>query len=55
MIVELQDAVSSAGLFEMLGRGFFALDTLNTSRLTTIPDELTDFVEQFQNLAGTDL
>lgn len=55
MTVELQDALNGDGLFDILGRGFFALDTLNTATLTTIPGELEDFVEQFQNLVGTDL
>ena len=55
MTVELQDVANGDGLFDILGRGFFALDTLNVATLTTIPDEIEGFVEQFQNLTNTDL
>ena len=50
MSVELRDAVNGDGLMDIQGKGFFALDTLNTVRLTTVPDEVVDFLDQFVTL-----
>jgi len=55
MTIELTDVVNGDGLFDIQGKGFYAIDTLNTARLTTVPDEVEDFVEQYKNLSGGDL
>lgn len=48
MSIELYDAVNHDGLFDILGRAFHALGTLNTARLTTVPTEVKDFLAQFK-------
>lgn len=52
MTIELHDAVNGDGLFDIQGKAFHALATLNTARLTTVPDEVTDFLTQFQLYSG---
>ena len=39
---------SGTGLFDILGKYFHALDTLNTARGTTVPAEVLDAVNQFK-------
>ena len=51
MTIELRDAVNGDGLMDIQGRGFHAIDTLNTARLTTVPAEAEDFLEQAKNKA----
>ncbi|MCP4539920.1 MAG: hypothetical protein GY832_22500 [Chloroflexi bacterium] len=48
MTIELHDPVNGDGLFDILGKAFFSIDTINTSRETTVPDTIFDFIEQFQ-------
>lgn len=47
MTIELYDAVNGDGLFNVQGKAFHALATLNTARLTTVPVVVEDFLEQF--------
>lgn len=56
MTMELHDAVDGDGLFDIQGKGFKLLYTLNVARLTTIPGVAEDLLAQFQALAdSTDL
>ena len=47
-------AIDYATLFARLGKGLFAQKQLNTARGTTVPPEVKDFVDQFNN-ASLDL
>lgn len=51
MAIELHDAVNGDGLFDILGKAFFHVQTLNTARLTTVPTTSQAFVEQFGKYA----
>jgi hypothetical protein len=51
MTMLLHDA-GTQGLFDILGQAFFAVDTLNTARETTIPAELLDVVTQTELITG---
>lgn len=53
MAILLVDA--NAGLFNLLGKAVHALNTLNTSRLTTVPDEVQDVLTQFSLNTGATL
>jgi hypothetical protein len=53
MAVNLQDGTK--GLFDILGKVFFAQSTINTSRLTTVPDQVKDIYTQVNNLTAVDL
>ena len=55
MAIELYDAGNGDGLFNILGKAFFALDTLNTARGTTVPTEVQDVLAQFNLLTGINL
>ena len=48
MTIELIDAVNFEGLFDILGKGMYAIKTLNTARLTTVPTEVNDFILQYK-------
>lgn len=48
MTIEYVDAVNGDGLFDILGKYFHLLDTLNTARLTTVPDEAIDALQQLK-------
>lgn len=50
MTLDFYDAVNGDGLFDVQGKAFHAQATLNTARGTTIPDEVVDLLEQFNNL-----
>ena len=54
MSIPYYDAVDGNGLFDVQGKAFFALDTLNTARLTTIPTEALDVFLQFENVVYVD-
>lgn len=43
----------AGGLFTILGKIFFAQATLNTARGTTVPAEVVDAIDQWQNLTTT--
>ena len=43
----------SGGLFTILGKLFHAQNTLNTARATTVPDEVIDLIDEFENLTNT--
>ena len=45
--------VANDGLMDVQGKAFFALDTLNTVRLTTVPTEVIDVIEEFENFTVT--
>jgi len=47
-------AIDLATLFARLGKGFYAQEQLNLARGTTVPPEVKDFVDQFNN-ASLDL
>lgn len=53
-MIEFYDAVNRDGLFDLQGKAFFVIDTLNTARLTTIPSEVQDFLDQVALLASDD-
>ena len=53
MTVELTDGVNGDGLFDILGKYFFYLDTLNTARLTTVPDQALDAINQYKKKTDT--
>lgn len=46
MTIELHDAVNGDGLFDIWGKAFHAIATINTARLTTVPTELQDVLAQ---------
>lgn len=50
MAVDLYDAINEDGLFNVQGKSFFAQQTINTARATTVPAEIDDAVESFQLL-----
>lgn len=52
MAMNLYNAAECDGLFQIQGKGFYALQTLNTARLTTVPDEVEDFLAQHELLSG---
>lgn len=52
MTIDFHDAVNGDGLFDVLGKAFFAQSTLNTARGTTVPTEVEDLLDQFRLLAG---
>lgn len=54
MTMVLHDA-GNGGLFDILGRGFHLLETLNTALLTTVPAELEDYLDEFQTKADATL
>lgn len=54
MAVELIDAVNFDGLFDLLGKAFFAQATLETAIKTTVPTEVIDALDQFK-LRASDL
>lgn len=54
MTMKLHDAVAGDGLFDVLGKAFHAVDTLNTARLTTVPTEVNDFLGQIVLAAAGD-
>lgn len=51
MSIELHDAVNGDGLFDILGKAFFHVQTLNTARGTTVPATSQAFVAQFGKYA----
>ncbi len=51
MAIELYDSVNHDGLLDIQGKAFYALATLNTARLTTIPTEVQDFLAQVKLMA----
>ena len=53
MAIELYDAVGLDGYFNLAGKAFFAQQTLNTARLTTVPTEVTDVLTAFKLLTST--
>ena len=44
--------IGGTGLFDYLGRHFFALQTLNTARLTTVPTQVNDLITQMDGLSS---
>lgn len=48
MAVELIDGSNFDGLFDLLGKAFFAQATLETAIKTTVPDEIIDAIDQFK-------
>lgn len=40
----------AGGLFTRLGKLAFAMNTINTARLTTVPDEIDDYTDEFDNV-----
>ncbi len=55
MTIELTDAVNGDGLFDILGKYFHLLNTLNIARATTIPTEATDALNQLRKKVPGDL
>lgn len=51
MAMDIYDAVGGDGLFNILGKAFYALDVLNTARQTTVPPEVQDILSQFKLFA----
>ena len=54
MTMNLYNPGTGDGLFEIQAKGFYALEVLNTARLTTVPTEVQDFLAQFQLLGTAD-
>ncbi len=50
MTIVLTNPPTGDGLFDILGKAFHALNTLNTARLTTVPPEVLEFIDQAQTL-----
>jgi hypothetical protein len=48
MAINLVDGVDFNGLFDIVGKYAYALETLNTARLTTVPAEVTDGNDQYK-------
>lgn len=48
MTINFQDG--SAGLFDVLGKMFYAMETIVTASGTTVRDEIEDIVTQFENV-----
>jgi hypothetical protein len=55
IFTDLYDAANNDGLFDILGKIFHAIDTLNTARGTTVPTEVEDVLSQFKLVSGGDL
>lgn len=55
MAIDVYDAGTGDGLFNILGKAFFAIKTLNTARLTTVPAEVQDVVTQMKTRTGASL
>lgn len=53
MAVELYDAVNNDGLFNLLGKAFYAQSLINTSRGTTIPAAVIAVLDRFELLTNT--
>lgn len=51
MAIEFYDGAGGDGYFNIAGKAFHALNTLNTARLTTVPTEVRDIITQFLNIA----
>ena len=47
MTIELHDPVNFDGLFDVVGKGFHAIATLNTAQTTTVPAEVEDFYQTY--------
>lgn len=54
MAVDLYDGSNFDGLFNLLGKAFYAQEVLNTARLTTVPTEVIDVLNQFELITQTD-
>lgn len=50
MAITLYDAINEDGVFNVQGKAFFAQDTINTARLTTMPAQILDVYDVFNNL-----
>jgi len=55
MAINLYDGTNHDGLFDILGKAFYAASVLNTARGTTVPDEFVDFIEQYKTKADATL
>ena len=57
MSITLTNPPTDDGLFDILGKAFFALDTLNTAVETTVPGKVDDYLNHFQNISlpGTEI
>lgn len=53
MAMDIYDDTNHDGLLNILGKAFKAIDTLNTARLTTIPEDVADFLAQFKLFADS--
>lgn len=53
MAIDLFDSVNGDGLFQLQGAAFKAQSTLNTARLTTVPNQVLNVFNQFANLTQT--
>ena len=55
MAIDYYDAGNGDGLFQVLGKIYQAIDTINTARRTTIPTDVNDVLTQFKNLSSPSL
>ena len=52
MAINFYTASPGDGFFNIAGKAFHALNTLNTARLTTVPTEVRDILTQFATIAA---